>query len=196
MRKRTPDLTPFETWEFYQFVKKAFGATYLNKLFSISSTQIARWCRNPEFEWGDKAAKNPIDRYEIMLQDLVDEGFYDIARLSVARQARIVGCILNNKALPEPDKATLELEILDDTEKQVPFEQALLNPSSTQGEVEKTMNEYIEDIKEDYVLRCRKSGWPLPGLPGDLFPDPEARKEIAELKNKIAELEAELNKKG
>ncbi len=95
---------PFETFEFFQFVKKAFGKTYLNKVFSISSTQIQRWCRNPKMNYEDKPARNPMDRYENLLTDLVEGGHVEIAHLAVSRQARIVGCTLSCDKWPVPDK--------------------------------------------------------------------------------------------
>jgi hypothetical protein len=43
-----------------------------------------------------------------------DAGQVDIARSAAARQAHIVGCELREKDPPDPDKPTVELEIIDD----------------------------------------------------------------------------------
>jgi hypothetical protein len=105
-------LPPLETWEFWHFVRKEFGLIFLQKIYQRGHTQLYRWSRNPRFHADTE--RNPLDRYEDVLKDLVDAGHLDVARAAVARQARIVGCELRQSGDVVPDQDDWRDEILDD----------------------------------------------------------------------------------
>lgn len=150
---------PLETWEFFQFVKRALGETYLNKLFKISSTQILRWSRNPRLAYGDKAASNPLDHYEQMIFDLMDAGHIDVARAIVARQARLCGCeLIPLESLVASDQGKRgnagdwEAELLDNYEalsNYVTTARAYVAGKAREADVQDARSAAIREIAED-----------------------------------------------
>ncbi len=149
---------PFETFEFFQFIKKAFGKTYLNKIFSIGGTQIQRWCRNPRMAYEDKPARNPLDRLEAVLTDLVEGDYKDIAYLAVSRLARIVGCELQEVGWPKPDKNTIAEEILDDLPMIAGFQKTCRDPKHI-GELMKSFHDTVEEMRQTVVKVCEEKDW-------------------------------------
>jgi hypothetical protein len=101
------------------------GITFLQKVHKISPRQIQRWSSDPATSATNE--RNPVDRYETLLNKLMERGHYDIARLVVARQANIVGCTLDcMDDLPAPDKETTERECLDDYPAVTAYHDAML----------------------------------------------------------------------
>lgn len=100
-----------------------------------------------------------MDRYECLLRMLVEKGNRDAARSCVSRQAHIVGCELREKQMPEPDKPTLELELIDDLRLKMDLDNTLLNPDSTREECLNALDLAIRELKENYVQKCREKGW-------------------------------------
>ncbi|MCP4349535.1 MAG: hypothetical protein GY795_28980 [Desulfobacterales bacterium] len=145
------------TWEFFSKCKKELGKSTLTKLYQRGERQIDRWSANPKSS--DETRKNPLDRYEILLQKLIRNGRKGIAIAAVARQAHIVGCELKDKELPIPDKDTLKDEIIDDTPYIAHYQQVLLDPDSTREDCENALNDLIRESKENYVQKCKEKGW-------------------------------------
>lgn len=164
MRKRTSAIPPLTTWEFFKFVHKTMGVTYLQKVFSIGHNQICRWARNPDMDYGDKASRNPLDRYELILRDLVDDGLVDVARAIVMRQALIVGCDLTPSLLPKPNQPTIERELLDNEKVKAFYNEVLLNPQSTYEEAVHARDVLIDEIRQDVVKLAEERGWELDGI--------------------------------
>ena len=150
---------PLETWEFFQFIKKAFGQTYLNKLFSISSTQIKRWARNPRLATGDKASNNPIDHYEMILKDLMeDEELRHIARAIISRQADIVGCKMVEKTIAISNKKTITEECLNDLPAIVEYHRVLIDVNSTPEMVKYAWHEAEKELSQNYNIWIQQRG--------------------------------------
>ena len=163
MKKTPPKIPPLTTWEFFKFVHKTMGVTYLQKVFSIGHNQICRWQRNPDVEYGDKSARNPLDRYEVILRDLMDDGLVDVARAAVMRQALIVGCSLVPTDCPTPNQPTIELELLDNEQVKAVYNEVLLNPRSTLEEAMHATDKLIDEIRQDVVKLAEERGWELDG---------------------------------
>ena len=91
---------PFKTWQFYSACLYHLNMATLNKsycglkskkcpkcghvLAAGRERQIHRWASNPETT--DSHQRNPIDRYERLLEKLMERGCEDVARAAVARQ--------------------------------------------------------------------------------------------------------------
>jgi hypothetical protein len=153
---RKPTTLPGQTWEFFSACIYYLGKAALTSLFQRSERQVERWAADPAFAGGQR---NPVDRYEVLLQSLMDKGHGDVARAMVARQAHIAGCALKEKSLPLPDKATVELEIIDDLKAKVTYDTILLDPSSSQEACRIALEAYIREIQENYVKKCQEKGW-------------------------------------
>ena len=154
---RKPSTPPFSTWEFFSACVHYLGKSALTALFQKGQRQIERWSADPATS--DSHQRNPLDRYEMLLQQLVDAGQGDISRSAVARQAHIVGCELREKDLPEPDKPTVELEIIDDLLLKTRYDEALLDPKATREACRDALDRLIRELKENYVRKCMERGW-------------------------------------
>lgn len=154
--KRKPTSLPGETWEFFSVCIYYLGKKTLTSLFQRGERQVERWAADPSTS-GSK--RNPVDRYETLLEHLVNEGHADVARATVSRQAHIVGCELKSKTLPNPDKESVEHEIIDDLPAKARYDAVLLDDRATREECRIAMDEYIKELKENYVLKCRDKGW-------------------------------------
>ena len=153
---RKPTSLPGETWEFFSACIYYLGKTVLTTLFQRGERQIERWSADPKTS---NSVRNPVDRYEELLNRLVEEGHQEIARAVVARQAHIVGCNLTPKALPIPDKETLEHEMIDDIPVKAAYDQVLLDPTANRVRCKKALDDIIRELTENYVKKCRLNGW-------------------------------------
>lgn len=101
-----------ETHEFFNLYRKAFGLVHTRKLFGVQSNQtVYKWCADPDFN--GETRPNPLDRLESMIWNLLKADEHETAQRLVDRLANIVGCQLVCED-SEPDKPTLNAELLDD----------------------------------------------------------------------------------
>jgi len=153
---REPTTPPGETWEFFSACIHYLGKSALTSLFQRGERQIERWSADPVTSGSQR---NPIDRYEQLLQGLMDKGLVDIARSGVGRQAHVVGCELVEKEMPIPDKESIELEIIDDLSAKIDYDNILLDPNSSQNQCRMSMEAFIRELKENYVKKCQDNNW-------------------------------------
>ena len=153
---RKPTSLPGETWEFFSACIYYLGKTILTTLFQRGERQIERWSADPRTSNG---ARNPVDRYEELLLRLVEKGQEETARAVVARQAHIVGCTLESKTFPIPDKDTLEHELIDDIPVKAAYDQVLLDPKANREMCKAALDDIIRELTENYVKKCRMNGW-------------------------------------
>lgn len=138
---------PVHTWQFYRAVKKIFGKTFLPKLFKISPRQVDRWSCDPDFS--ESSQRNPMDRYETILTELMEIGKEKIARGAVDRQARIVECHLVCSGDVVPDKDNLSDELLDDLPAVTKLHAAIISREPEQV-VRGLLNKAKRELDEDY----------------------------------------------
>ena len=153
---REPTAPPAETWEFFSACIHYLGKATLTSLFQRGERQIERWSADPTTS---ASQRNPVDRYELLLQELMDQNQADTARSVVGRQAHIVGCELVEKEMPLPDKGSIELEIIDDLGAKNRYDTILLDKESTQQECRMAMEAFIREVKENYVKKCQDNDW-------------------------------------
>ncbi len=153
---REPSTHPGQTWEFFSACIHYLGKASLTSLFQRGERQIERWSADPATSGSQK---NPLDRYEDLLQKMMDVNERGIAKAIVARQAHITGCELIDKKMPQPDKETVELEIIDDMQVKTVYNDILLNPKATQEECRNAMEISIRELKENYVRKCLDNNW-------------------------------------
>ncbi len=153
---REPTAPPVETWEFFSACIHYLGKATLTSLFQRGERQIERWSADPSTSGSQR---NPIDRYELLIQALMEKNQVGIARSVVGRQAHLVGCELVEKVMPSPDKESIELEIIDDLPVKNDYDMMLLNPEATQGQCRMAMEAFIRELKENYVKKCQDNNW-------------------------------------
>ena len=141
------ETTPVHTWQFYRAVKKILGKTFLPTLFKRSPRQIDRWSCDPDFS--ESSQRNPMDRYETILSELMEIGKEKIARGAVDRQARIVECELVCLGDATPDKDTLSEELLDDLPAVTKLHTAIINREPEQV-VRELLSKAKRELDEDY----------------------------------------------
>ena len=88
-RKMPKPLTPRE---YFNFLQAKFGKTYLTKKFNVRDHAVERWTADEKYVGEESVRKNPIEKIEETLHDLMDRGHLVEAQAMVARWARIVGC--------------------------------------------------------------------------------------------------------
>lgn len=153
---REPTASPGETWEFFSACLHYLGKAALTSLFQRGERQIQRWAADPATSGNQR---NPVDRYEHLLQALMEKGQANAARSAVSRQAHLVGCELVEKEMPTPDKASLELEIIDDLYAKTNYDRVLLSPDSTREQCRMALDALIRELKENYVKKCQNKSW-------------------------------------
>lgn len=153
---REPTAPPVETWEFFSACIHYLGKASLTSLFQRGERQIERWSADPKTSGSQR---NPIDRYEQLLKELMEKNQVETARSAVGRQAHLVGCELVEKEMPHPDKESLELEIIDDLQIKNDYDKVLLDPDATQGQCRMAMEAFIRELKENYVKKCQDNNW-------------------------------------
>lgn len=139
---------PVKTWQFFHACKTHLGTETLTKLFQVSLRQVDRWSCDPDFT--ESTRKNPVDRYETLLKKLMERGVLDIARAMVDRQARIVGCVLKT-GQAEPDKDTLEHELLDNMPAYAEYQEAARTGQPIQV-IRGLAYRAIDEIEQDLAL--------------------------------------------
>jgi hypothetical protein len=109
MKERKP---PVQTWEMMKAMKEALGITALQKIFSVGTTQINRYCRNPDFT--SDSERDPVRRLRMLFDEAVAQGAEDVTRSAISYLAEAIGCRVACVNRPAPDKHSLEAECLDD----------------------------------------------------------------------------------
>lgn len=141
------ETTPVHTWQFYRAVKKILGKTFMPKIFKVSPRQVDRWSCDPDFS--ESSQRNPMDRYETILTELMEIGKEKIARGAVDRQARIVECHLICSGDVTPDKDNLSDELLDDLPAVTKLHTAIINREPEQV-VRELLSKAKRELDEDY----------------------------------------------
>lgn len=138
---------PVHTWQFYLAVKKVLGKVFMPTLFKVSPRQVDRWACDPDFSASSQ--RNPMDRYETLLSELMEVGKVRLARGAVDRQAMIVECRLVCDGEATPDKDNLADELLDDLPAVTKLHTAIINREPAQI-VRELLSEAKRELDEDY----------------------------------------------
>lgn len=143
---------PLKSWQFYHACRKALGDAELMNLFKRSYRTLCAWSTDPDTS--EDSRRNPMDRYEYLLERLMLLGHEDIARAAVARQARKVGCFLACESDVLPDKSDWKDELLDDFPPFSDFQQACrdhIDGKVPAELVQHAADELVREIKETVV---------------------------------------------
>lgn len=176
---------PIETWRFYNACLYNLTMTFLSKVYcgvksdtcpqckkkislktcphckkkvppNYRERQIQRWAADPATTQSNQ--RNPVDRYETLLKELMARGWTAIARAIVRRQADIVGCFLVEKDIPVSDKKSMAEECLDDIPALAEFHRVLNDPDSSPEEVREALAAVEQELRENYDRFCRDRG--------------------------------------
>lgn len=123
MPQEMPQLPPLQSYQFFSSCRRLLGDSFLQKRFKRSLREIQRWSADPRY--AEDTDRNPMDRYEVLLERLMELGRDDVARAAVARQAHLVGCELRCLDPVMPDAVSMEAECLDDYPAITRFHEAL-----------------------------------------------------------------------
>lgn len=155
MQSETPQHPPLESWQFYSSCRRILKDSFLQTLFKRSLREIQRWSADPRY--ASDTDRNPLDRYEFLLDRLMELGRADIARASVARQAHIVGCELRCLDPVEPNANSIEAECLDDYPALTQFHEAV-RQSRTPDLVRHLWQEAKRELDETFTLYSKENG--------------------------------------
>jgi len=106
-----PPLTPRE---YFNFLQAKLGKTYITKKFNVGERAVERWTADEKYVGEESVRKNPIEKIEETLRDLMERGYATEAQAMVARWARLVGCEVVDCEAVTPDRQDLPSECLDD----------------------------------------------------------------------------------
>ena len=151
-----PDnLPPLTTRRFFRACIRDVGMARLQKLYKKSPTEIYRWAADPRTN--GEIRRNPLDRIQMLLEDLCELGYDDVARAAVSVMAETIGCELADKNGVTPDGATIELECLQDypllvefhgaIQKGRPIEEVRHCHDEAKREIDETMSMYEQRQK-------------------------------------------------
>ena len=140
---------PVKTWQFYNALKQVVGHSWLTNFFSVSPRHIDRWSCDPDYS--ESSRRNPMDRYEALLEKLMELGKVDIAQGAVDRQARIVGCHLSCTDTIAADKKTLQEELLDNLPALAAYQDAITTKQPV-AEIRAAARRLIDEINQDLTL--------------------------------------------
>jgi len=101
---------PTDPSEVFTSIKDALGVTFFTRTFAYSKTHVYRWCASKNTN--EETRKNPLHILEIIIKELMDKGYENVAIATIDRLARIVGgelCFRN----AIPDKNSFLAETLD-----------------------------------------------------------------------------------
>jgi len=101
---------PTDPAEVFTSIKDALGVTFFTRTFAYSKTHIYRWCASKNTN--EETRKNPLHILEIIIGELMNRGYKNIAIATVDRLARIVGGELSFRNAV-PDKDSFLAETLD-----------------------------------------------------------------------------------
>lgn len=149
MHRETTTAHP-ETWQFFssciEVLKPKGGKGFIANLFGIKSRQVERWSCDPDTS--DSAQRNPLDKYEKILQLLCELGRKDVAIGAVDRQAKILDCDLVCQNT-EPDKTTLHDELLDDLPAVARLHTAIRKKEDI-AHVREALRQAMDELKQSY----------------------------------------------
>lgn len=150
---REPKTPPLKTWQVYSAAIHHMGKGFLTRLYGVTGRNVERWAANPATT--DSHSRNPIDRYEALLEKFVEIGAEEIARIAVARQANLLGCELREKDGAQPDGESVEDECLDDYPPLTRFHAAIREKASAEEVLHfcQAVKREIDETMELYMRR-------------------------------------------
>jgi|GEM_PF-3173198 len=100
------------TWQVFNAVKEELGMEYLYHLWGYrNARQIQRWCADPRRN--SEVQANPLDKLQVMLEDLNRLGHRNIALAAIKRLAVPLGFEVRDLQDIQTDKEDPNLEFLD-----------------------------------------------------------------------------------
>lgn len=152
--KDATGLPPLTPREFIAFVRAKLGEGYLLTKFHVDRRTLQRWIADERYVGEEAIRKNPLEKFEETLRDLMDRGHEADARAIVGRLAAIVGCDLELPWSKEPDKQTVADECLDDYPALTRFHQAVRGTEGTDA-VRHLRDMAVQEIRETFERYAR-----------------------------------------
>lgn len=141
-----------DTWQLWSAIRRIIGDSEIIKVFGVSIRQLQHYSADPRTT--ESAQANPKDRQEWILDRLMELGRSDVARSSVARDARIVGCELHCLDPITPDKADWREELMDDLPPFAAFQEAVRAFVANEtgfDDLQAAQDRLVREIKETTV---------------------------------------------
>lgn len=105
---------PFAPRDWLSAIRDILGDPFILNLFRIDIRSFQRWTAKRPHASEDSIRENYLEKHDTVLIKLMRDGYVDIAQAIVAHHAGIVGCILTPIQINNPDKSSIEDEMLDD----------------------------------------------------------------------------------
>ena len=105
-------IKPIESWQVFHAIKETLGKEYLLQLYGYRNARnIYAWCTNPKTT--EYSSPNPIDKLQVLLEDLNTLGYRNLALATLKCLARPLGFEVRDPRNVETDKKDPQLEFLD-----------------------------------------------------------------------------------
>ncbi len=137
-----------KSWEVYDRARKVLHKEKMLEIYGNRSSRLINyWAQDPRCCADPK--RNPIDRLEMMVQELAKANGKDVAMAAVRRLAGAIGLNIMERQEAIPDKDTLQEEIIDDMPCLVAYQKALMG--NDLEEVDRTEAELKRELAENRV---------------------------------------------
>lgn len=140
--------TPCETWEIMSALRHVLGRSAFMQFLGVSAAQMDRYCRNPRCS--EDFDRNPLERLGDVLTNAVIGGGEKHVRQAVDHLLRPLGLRVAPVESGEPDKPTVEEEILDDYSTLNLFA-SLMRSKEHPSVVRTAKDKLIAEIEETFV---------------------------------------------
>lgn len=150
---RLPSPAPLsQSWEMMTTFRLALGIAGMQSIFSVGTTQIYRYCYNPDIS--DEAERNPLDRMRLLLLQAEQSGGHEAVMAAVAYMLEPLGLVdIQRDAEIFPDGDTVEAECLDD----YPSLLRLHEGVRTINERKPMHPRAVQALLDDHVRECRET---------------------------------------
>lgn len=102
---------PASTWEFFRLARSVLGNSVINRVFGVEKSQIGRWASNPGLE--NEHQRNPVDRLRALFEEMIEAGEHAAVMAMISELSRPLGGPVQVCAPVEPERETVQDELLD-----------------------------------------------------------------------------------
>lgn len=155
------ELPPLNSREYFHFLKTKFGPTYLTTKFHITERTIQRWTADEKYVGEESIRKNPIEKIEETMADMLERGYFGEVQALVGRWARMVGLAVEVvQGMPVSRAGSLDEELLDTYPAVCRFHQSVRDGDDLEI-AEHWLEQARRELDEDFSRYCQE--WPTGG---------------------------------
>ncbi len=141
-----------QSWEMMTAFRLRLGMTSMQSIFSVGTSQIYRYCYNPDIS--DESERNPLDRIRMLLIQAEQSGGHEAVMSAVAYLLEPLGLVATERdAEVCPDGDTVEAECLDD----YPTLMRLHDGVRTIDSRKPMHPRAVQALLDDHIRECRET---------------------------------------